>query len=110
VQAEFLRLRESAIWEAERIRAESALSGQYPGKLSLADLTVASEQSGAVFGAMYSTQGVSQAATTCVSAPVVELDGGKVRLEDAELPKTKMPDIPKPPAGVLAPTFHTPFS
>lgn len=40
MQAEFLRLINHTVWEAERVRAEVASSGQYPGKLSAADLTL----------------------------------------------------------------------
>ncbi len=40
VTTQFLHLIDSTVWEVERVRAEIASSGQYPGELSSADLTI----------------------------------------------------------------------
>ena len=90
--------------------------------VSEGDLAIASEKGGAAFGAMKNVQVASQTATTRVSAPRVEVAGkGQIHLEGgvvnvntadklADIPPLKTPDIPKPPDGPPAPTFHTPFS
>ncbi len=91
--------------------------------VSEGDLTVASEKGSAALGAMKNVQVESQAATTRVSGPTVEVQGAKeVHTEGgvvninttagklAALPPPIPPKIPKPPAGPPAPTFHTPFS
>ena len=71
---------------------------------------------------MKNVQVESQTAATRVSGPTVEVVGkGQIHLEGgvvnvntadklADIPPPKPTDIPKPPDGPPAPTFHTPFS
>jgi uncharacterized protein involved in type VI secretion and phage assembly len=90
--------------------------------VSEGDMAVASEKGGAAFGAMKNVQVESQTAAMHISGPTVEVVGkGQIHLEGgvvnvntadklADIPSVKPPDIPKPPEGPPAPTFHTPFS